>query len=165
MSWTAGPITRHVSRSTTQTPPPPPPQNPTPDLPISSRTRNPTTLLPHLTGRLEATKRTLPRSLVPCRLVPHGAPPKRTSPQHVPLDPREERGASKTEAGALKTLPTATTRILRKPPRASICPQSRICVVELQATKDSPSENPPRTSTRGTRWHASARGNGRAQHP
>jgi len=69
LSWTVGTTTRHVSGSTTHTPPPPPPQNPIPDLPTSSRTRNPTALPLHLSGRLEAAKRALPRSLVPCMLV------------------------------------------------------------------------------------------------
>jgi len=76
-SSTSGPTTRNGRGSTTQISPPPPQNPPFPALLTSFRTRNPIVMPPHLTGRLEAAKMTLPRSLVPCRLVPRGAPTKR----------------------------------------------------------------------------------------
>jgi hypothetical protein len=163
--WTVGPTTRHVSGSITQTPPLPPPQNPMRALPTSSRTRNPAALLPHLMGRLEAAKRTLLRSLLPCKFVHHGAATKRTSPQHIPLKSREERGETKMGVGASKTSTIVTTRILKRPPQTTLCPQSRSCLAELQATKAAPSQNPVLSLTRGTGSHASERGNGRAPPP
>jgi hypothetical protein len=50
----------------------PPPLNPYPTLPTSSRTRSPAALPPHVEKQLEAAKKTLSRSLVPCRSVHMG---------------------------------------------------------------------------------------------
>ena len=66
MSSTVGRTMSRACGSTTRITPP---LDLRPTLPTSSRTRSPTALPPHLERRLETTKKTLPRSLVPCKSV------------------------------------------------------------------------------------------------
>jgi len=72
-SWTTRPTTCHANGWTTWKPPP-----------TSSRTPSPETMPPRLTKKLAMAKKTLPRSLVPCKLVPRTAPSRTLSPRRDP---------------------------------------------------------------------------------
>ena len=97
-------------------PPQPPPLEPQ----KSSRTRSraAAALPPHLAKITAATRKNLPRSLVPCRLVP--LKPQRE--ESAPQDLLEAPGETPTEAGAsrtsnTRTIPTTTTRTPEESPR------------------------------------------------
>jgi hypothetical protein len=93
--------------------------------PTPSRTRSPVALPPHLQRTLEAMKKTLPRSLVPCRSVPLGhqaGKGRQTRP-----GPRGEPGETRTEASASGTSTTTTTKKpLERPPGYSLPPISEL---------------------------------------
>ena len=125
-SLTVGLTTRHEDGLKTLSPHPPPP-----DPRKSSRTRSKAaaTLPPHLAKLTEAAMKHLPRSLVPCMLVP--LKPRRA--ESVLPDLLEAPGETPMAAGASRTSNTRTTRIAttRTPEEP---PGSQIMSVEQQDT-------------------------------